>query len=204
MKSAHKFVVPMIWALGCIIFILAIVGVVSIPECMQKAEPEVSSTEGTDDNDAETAEKSGAGGTQLIFDIFVAILVLSLLMAVLAAVHVWMKKQTGSKNYDIEQQPSKAGAENKAFEGGAEGEGAKQSGPAGKWTKNYVPFKGFPKGSSGQSQDSENRVEVVNEVSDGKSIEKKDSEKGSSSDEKWKKNYVPYQEPTGEEDSNKQ
>ena len=49
-------------------------------------------------------------------------------------------------------------------------------------------------------QDKENGVEVVNEVGGGDSSEKKDtSEK---SDEKWKKNYVPYQEP--EEDSNKQ
>ena len=51
-------------------------------------------------------------------------------------------------------------------------------------------------------QDKENGVEVVNEVggSTGGSTEKKDgSEK---SDEKWQKNYVPYQEP--EEDSNKQ
>ena len=40
----------------------------------------------------------------------------------------------------------------------------------------------------------------MNEVGGGDSSEKKDtSEK---SDEKWKKNYVPYQEP--EEDSNKQ
>ena len=38
------------------------------------------------------------------------------------------------------------GKENKAFEK-TEAEG-NQTGPAGKWTKNYVPFKGFPKGSS--------------------------------------------------------
>ena len=46
----------------------------------------------------------------------------------------------------------------------------------------------------------ENGVEVVNEVGGGDSSEKKDSSE--KSDEKWKKNYVPYQEP--EEDSNKQ
>lgn len=40
----------------------------------------------------------------------------------------------------------------------------------------------------------------MNEVGGGDSSEKKDSSE--KSDEKWKKNYVPYQEP--EEDSNKQ
>ena len=53
------------------------------------------------------------------------------------------------------------GKENKAFEK-TESEG-NQTGPAGKWTKNYVPFKGFPKGSS-KSEVSKYRDEYIMNV----------------------------------------
>jgi len=141
---------------------------------------------------------SAAGVGQTNLPLFIVILVFSLLMGTLALAKIYMGK--GASNYDVEQQQQEGkGQDNQAYEKET-GEG-KQSGPAGKWTKNYVPFKGFPKGSS-KTEDKENGVEVVNEVggSSGGSTEKKDgSEK---SDEKWQKNYVPYQEP--EEDSNKQ
>jgi len=173
MQMAQKFVVPLLWLLGTIIFCLSIAGIVSIPEVsVQSAE------------------------FKLLSDLFISILVLSLLMAVLALVNAWIQSKSGQNNYDVEQ-PGKAGAENKAFEN--EEAAAGQKGPGGKWTKNYVPFKGFPKGSADKQEQDINGVEVVNEVSE-KSTEKKDAEK--SGDEKWKKNYVPYQEPA--EDSNKQ
>merc|ERR1712029_627805 len=135
----------------------------------------------------------------------IAILILALLMALLSLVKMYLAKKSGASNYDVEQQEGGAGKgaggqDNQAYEKET-GNDKGQSGPGGKWTKNYVPFKGFPKGSS-KTEDKENGVEVVNEVGvGGDSSEKKDaSEK---SDEKWKKNYVPYQEPE-QEDSNKQ
>jgi len=134
-------------------------------------------------------------------DILIVILILCLIQLILCLAQVYLAKRSGASNYDIEQQEGeggKVGKENKAFEK-TEAEG-NQTGPAGKWTKNYVPFKGFPKGSSKSEDTKENGVEVVNEVGGGDSSEKKDSSE--KSDEKWKKNYVPYQEP--EEDSNKQ
>ena len=66
-------------------------------------------------------------------------------MGTLALAKIYMTK--GASNYDVEQQEEggKGGQDNQAYEKEA---GEKQTGPAGKWTKNYVPFKGFPKGSS--------------------------------------------------------
>ena len=87
---------------------------------------------------------------QLYRDLFIVILVFILFMGVFAAFHIWMKKQSGSNNYDVEQQQqNKTGADNKAFEKDSEN---KQSGPGGKWTKNYVPFKDFPKGTEGSKE----------------------------------------------------
>ena len=79
-------------------------------------------------------------------DILIAILIFSLMMGVLALVKIYLTKKSGASNYDVEQQEGgKAGQDNQAYE---KESGEKQSGPGGKWTKNYVPFKGFPKGSN--------------------------------------------------------
>ena len=88
---------------------------------------------------------SAAGVGQTNLPLFIVILVFSLLMGTLALAKIYMGK--GASNYDVEQQQQEGkGQDNQAYEKEA-GEG-KQTGPAGKWTKNYVPFKGFPKGSS--------------------------------------------------------
>lgn len=173
---AQKLIVPLIWLLGLIVFVLGIAGAARAP-----ARNEI------------TTEMS---------DFFICIIIFTLMMAVLGLVNHWIKSKSGQNNYDVEQ-PGKAGADNKAFEkeasGGGDASSGGQKGPGGKWTKNYVPFKGFPKGSADTDQDI-NGVEVVNEVSD----EKRETGNGSG-DEKWKKNYVPYQEnQPAEEDSNKQ
>lgn len=173
MKSAHKIITPALWLCGIIIFCLSIAGLATKPGLLN--------------------ENLG-----MLYDLFASILAFVIIMALVAAFSIYVKKQSGYNNYDVEQNEGgkKAGADNQGFEkesADVSGE-AKQKGPGGKWTKNYVPFKGFPKGSS--KQENENSVEVVNEIG-GDAMEKKDAEK---SDEKWKKNYVPYQEP----DSNKQ
>jgi len=179
MKSAHKIITIAQWLFGFIIFILSIVGVSS------------------------RAWGVSSDHMLLRIDFFIAILSFTLILGVVAVVGIYVRKKSGYNNYDVEQSEGgkkAGGADNEGFEKESTdvtaGGEAKQKGPGGKWTKNYVPFKGFPKGSSKQEQH-ENSVEVVNEVGGGDATEKKDAEK---SEAKWKKNYVPYQEP----DSNKQ
>jgi len=189
MINAQKFITPAQWICGIIIFALSAAGI------------------GLYNNWFSSNAQGGNDVTHLakMNSCLIAILILALLMALLSLVKMYLAKKSGASNYDVEQQEGGAGKgaggqDNQAYEKET-GNDKGQSGPGGKWTKNYVPFKGFPKGSS-KTEDKENGVEVVNEVGvGGDSSEKKDaSEK---SDEKWKKNYVPYQEQE-QEDSNKQ
>jgi len=122
-------------------------------------------------------------------DLFICVIIFST-FALLLALFVKFNKSGDKSKYEINEKSEKPpkGLDNVAFDGE---KGAKKE----KWMENYVPYGQFPKGSAIE----EETVTVENEkVMD--SNKEVDSNKD---DEKWKENYVAYEEDKTEEKTEK-
>merc|ERR1711976_161549 len=117
-------------------------------------------------------------------------------MFVVSVIEACLKKSS-RKNYDVNDSKQvnlqNGGKDNKAFDieegrnGAANGDIVATKEDV-KWTNNYVPFEGYPKGN------------VENEATNGKASSSsvnhiESADKGAYGGEKWKQNYVPYDDP---------
>lgn len=145
---------------------------------------------------------------QVSQDIYIAILVFSLICLIIELTFRLLRNSGAQSKYEVnenkkddasekkvEKKESSVvaanGVENKAFDA-EKGDGNKEE----KWVKNYVPFEDYPDG--GKAADT---VTVESDTTEQKRREEekgekenKDEAKPKEGDEKWKDNYVAYEE----------
>jgi len=177
METAKKFAKPLLVVLGLIIGVLAIVGIsqTGSETSVLAAVPEANVT-------------VSGGSSNASQGLFIGILVL-VILSFLVMIFVNCVKSKEASSYQVNDKEhgghKDVGKENAGFEGDAKKGDIKEP-----WMDNYIPYGNFPTGKGVEAE-----VNNVNEKTDAP----KDS-----SDEKWKTNYVEYEEKEDEAEEKKE